>query len=412
MHGIIEKGNAVMDGPEGIKRDGRALVADCEIYNRKELCERHDIEAENDTELLFQLAALLGVDAALDELDGEYSFAYLEEGTVTLARDIIGVRQLWVASGDKFAFATEKFEDSVSLDPRKVLKYDISARKVSLTGRPFFNVEESTLPYDKIKEQTLRLLKESIKKRIPDKKLGLLFSGGLDSVLLAKLLKDMNVEFACYTAAVSDASAKGPEDLSYARKAAKELGLELKEIVVGMREFEATLKNVVPIIGDNSVVNAGIASTFWIACKKAKDDGVKVMLSGLGSEEIFADYERHRKASDINRECRSGLLGVYERDTYRDYVVAKRNSLDIRVPYLDSKLVGFALSIPGKYKVKGGMGKIVLRDIAKDLGISEELAMRRKKATQYGSNADKAIAKLAKLNNFKTKSEYLKEISR
>lgn len=261
-------------------------------------------------------------------------------------------------------------------------------------------MEESKLPYKEIKSKVLRLLKDSVKKN-KEKNLGLLFSGGLDSVLLAKLLKDMDIKFTCYTASVGES-----EDLRFARKAAKELGLKLKETIVSIEDFEKILKKV----NITDVVHAGIAATFWIACEQAKKDKIETIFSGLGSEEIFADYERHRKAVDVNKECKKGLARMYEKDVVRDKIVTKKHDLKLKTPYLDSEVIDFALSIPGKYKVKNGLGKFVLREIALDLGISEELAMRRKKATQYGSNADKTIAKLAKLNKCKYKSEYLMKI--
>ncbi|MFH1637762.1 MAG: diphthine--ammonia ligase [Candidatus Woesearchaeota archaeon] len=265
---------------------------------------------------------------------------------------------------------------------------------------------ECNKPYNEIKEEVLRLLTSSIKERASGR-LGLLFSGGLDSVLLARLLKDIGIEFTCYIAGVVIDGCKEPEDLAYARKAANELGLELKERVVGIKEFETVLKKVVKL-GNNDVVNAGIASALWLACERASHDGVEVMLSGLGSEEIFADYERHRKAKDVNKECAEGFLRMD--DVPRDDIVGKSNGMEMKAPYLDDSLVKFALSIPGKYKVKDGMGKMVLRELAMDLGVSKELALRRKKAAQYGSNADKAIAKLAKINGYKYKSEYVNNL--
>ena len=76
-----------------------------------------------------------------------------------------------------------------------------------------------------------------------------------------------------------------------------------------------------PLIEDSNVVKVGVALTFYAACEQAKKDGCKVIFSGLGSEEIFAGYKRHKDSFDINKECLSGVLKIYERDLYRDDVI-------------------------------------------------------------------------------------------
>ncbi len=69
---------------------------------------------------------------------------------------------------------------------------------------------------------------------------------------------------------------------------------------------------------------------------------MRVLFSGLGSEELFAGYERHLKSSDINKECYNGLLNIYERDLYRDDVVTMFNNIELRVPFLDRDLISLA----------------------------------------------------------------------
>ena len=63
-------------------------------------------------------------------------------------------------------------------------------------------------------------------------------------------------------------------------------------------------------------------------------------------------------------------------------------------PYLDDAIVGYALRIPSKYKIRGEYDKYVLRKVGKNLGL--DVWNRKKKAAQYGSNFDKAISKLSK----------------
>lgn len=390
------------------------------IYNWKEIDAKYKLGAKDGPEAVFKLIEKKGIDRlrdVLEELDGVYAFAYRKSNKIYLCRDLLGVKPLWYSTKDGLAFSSERKDllkqgfaaDEVEeLDPRIVLEYDMKQRSKKLLKRKFF----ATVPAHKkteaqIRKELLGLVVNAISKRLPDEKVGILFSGGIDSTLIAMVCKQLGIPFICYTAAVKSDGMKEAEDIVYARKVAKKLGFTLKAKVVTLKDAEKKLKEVVELIEDTNVVKVGVALPFYIACEQAKKDGVHVMFSGLGSEEIFAGYERHVKSSDVNKECVSGLLEMYKRDTYRDYVVAAHYGIDMRVPFLDKKLVDYALKIPAKYKLSDKQNKIIIRKVAEDLGVPNEFAERKKRAAQYGSNFDKAIKKLAKNAGYKFKSEYL-----
>ncbi len=414
--------HAVVDHlPQPIKKKG-LLVANCEIYNWEKLAVKNKYKVTNDAELL--LAFLDdqkegGIDK-LELLDGVYSFAYWNENKVILARDILGEKPLWfVHTTDSFAFASEKkvleklgYLDIQELNPRQILTYFLSANSLTSQNRPFFTcLPELTESYEKIKLKTACLLDQAIEKRIPSKKFGLLFSGGIDSTYLAHYLKNKSQEFTCYTAVLDTedhTDSQPPADLPWAKKAAQEFGLKLKIKKIKLTEIPRYLKKIVPLIEDSNVVKVGVALTFYLACELAQKDGCKVIFSGLGSEELFAGYERHKHSANINQECVSGLLKMYERDLYRDDVLTMHHGLELRLPFLDVPLVTLALKIPEKYKLKDGIGKYILRDLAVDKGLPPEFAWRKKTAAQYGSKLDYALEKLSKKNKFSSKSAYLR----
>ena len=405
------------------KKTSTSFIANCEIYNWKELNAKYNLNAKNDSELIFKLINLKGVSmlkSVLNELDGVYAFAYQTSDTVYIARDILGIKPVWYSySNGIFAFSSEKkvllsfdefsSSDIIELNPRTILKYNIKTKKLTQLKRKFFSITPlHNKSYEQLKRETLGFLTNAIAKRIPDQKFGVLFSGGIDSVFIAYICKQLGVDFTCYTVAISHAGMKIAEDLVYAKKVAKSLGFKLKVRTVTLSQIEKYLNIIVPLIEDNNVVKVGVALTFYLACEQAKKDNVRVIFSGLGSEEIFAGYERHKNSLDINKECLSGLIKMYERDLYRDDVITMNNNLELRLPFLDKELVGYALKIPPQYKIKGDVTKLILRDIAFHLRIPEEFAFRKKRAAQYGSKTDKAIAKLAKQHGFKYKSDYLK----
>jgi len=406
--------HAIIDHvPQPLQRKG-TLVANCEIYNWKELSKKHNIPAQNDAQLLLGLLDKKGTET-MPLLDGVFSFAYWHNKKIILARDTFGVKPLWyVHTDDIFAFCSEKkilealgFIDVKELNPRHTLSYDIEMNALSTQYRNFItHLPENAAPLSQIKNDLVPLLNNAIAKRIPEQKFGLLFSGGIDSTYLAHHFKKKGLDFKCYTAAVEGQTPA--EDLVYAKKVAKDLSLKLNVKTIKQENIPKYLKKIIPIIEDSNVVKAGVALTFFLACEEAKKDGCKVIFSGLGSEEIFAGYQRHKNAADINKECVHGLLRMYERDLYRDDVITMANSLELRVPFLDKELADYALRIPSSYKIINDITKKILRDIALEQGIPKEYSMRKKRAAQYGSRIDHALGKLAKKEK-KTKSEYLRQ---
>lgn len=254
------------------------------------------------------------------------------------------------------------------------------------------------------KSELKKKIVSAIEKRIPKKKFGIFFSGGVDSSLIALICKKAKADFICYTVGLEDAA-----DVEASIKAAKMLGLKLKYKILSLKEAEQIIKKVTKIIGPD-VMKVGVGSVVYAAAMLAKKDKINTFFSGLGSEEIFAGYERHVAAKDVNKECWHGLKSMYQRDFLRDYSIAKKLKINVLTPFLDSDLIKTAMQIPGELKIDEKQKKIILREVAEELGLPEEIAWRPKKAAQYGSKFDKAIYKLARKNNFKLKKDYLESI--
>ncbi|MBU1975595.1 MAG: diphthine--ammonia ligase [Nanoarchaeota archaeon] len=408
--------------PQPFDNPKSCFAVNCEIYNWEELNSKHKLGARNDSEMLYFLIDKLGVEKALNEVDGVYAFVYWKGTKVWIARDILGVKPVWFGSGDAFVFCSEKkalekqgYFNIEELNPRKIIEYDIKSKKLSFIERKFLDLlPEHKEGKSEIIKKLEGLVVNAISKRIPDQKVGILFSGGIDSVVIAWICKQLGIDFMCYTAALDEPGMSDAPDLLWSRKAAKKLGFPLKEVKIPLSEVPSLLKKVVPLIEDTNVVKVGVGLTFFVACSQARKDGIRVIFSGLGSEELFAGYDRHRKTlesstiSRVNEDCLWGLVKIYERDNYRDDVITMNHNIELRIPFLDFDLCKYALKIPAKYKINKEDSKIILRDVAKKMGIPEEFALRKKKAAQYGSKFDRALAKLAK-NEGKKKSEYLRQ---
>jgi diphthine-ammonia ligase len=386
------------------------LIADAELYNVEELPDEFYNEIDS-ARVLEQ------------KVDGAYACAWWRRGDahggeVHLVRDVIGLKPLCFAHTDGFAFASEKraletmgYPHAIELDPRIRLHYSIKEDRLRFVrSDPFPILPELSEGKDEIQKALLKLLRASIMRRIPrTEKFGVLFSGGVDSTVIAYLCKELGADFVCYTVAVDDPEMKEAEDLGYAKRIAADLGLPLKIKKIGVDDVEAYLKKVVPLIDDTNGVKISVAVPMYAACKMANEDGVKTVFSGLGAEELFAGYERFKrvKKEEVNSECLSGILAIHERDLYRDAIVAKAHGISLRAPFLAPDLVAYALRIPAAYKLVGDMDKAILREIARDLGL-KEAAGRKKRAVQYGANVVKALEKLARRSGYRYTRDYLR----
>ena len=260
------------------------------------------------------------------------------------------------------------------------------------------------------KEKCRELVKESlvtsIKKRtINLKKFGILFSGGIDSSIIALICKKLGLNFKCYAIGL-----KNSKDLEWAERTALALNLKLKTITLELDETEKIIKRVIKILKQTDVISVGVGSVIYAGIKLSKKDSINTLFTGTGSDELFAGYSRFENIKGINRECWSSLNNLFK-DLKRDFLIAKSQKAGLITPFIDEDVIKVAMQTPSNYKIKNKIKKYILREIAVDLGLPKEFAFRKKTAAQYGSGIDKAIKKLAKKNNFKYKKDYLKSLS-
>jgi len=231
-----------------------------------------------------------------------------------------------------------------------------------------------------------------------------LLSGGVDSTVVARLLMDTGADVRAYVAVLDEPGLKEAADLAGAQQAADHLGIPLHIERVTVGGVEALLPRLILRVGHDALV--GVALALHLGCTAARRDGVRVVFSGQGADELFGGYARHRTVPDLTSACRRDVLDLWRRDTPRDDLVAAGCDVSLRTPFLDMEVVRFALSLPEPLLREGDVNKLVLRRAASLLGLPEEMALRRKRAAQYGSRLDHAIDRLAKLAGV-SRAEYL-----
>ena len=218
-------------------------------------------------------------------------------------------------------------------------------------------------------------------------RVGVLFSGGLDSTTLAVLCKQHFAAaagaarggggegLALYTVGFGAEGRQYPEDLDAAEKAAGLLNLRSVRKLISLTDVSELLADSAAAgVVDWNVVKAGVAVTMLSACQLAAADGASVVLSGLGSEEVFGGYHRHANArrqlaikserasaAGMRLECAAGLAQMYHRDLQRDFATATAAGVTICYPYLDPEVVAFGLAA-AEAEVSAGEAKEIVAD--------------------------------------------------
>ena len=221
------------------------------------------------------------------------------------------------------------------------------------------------------------------------------FSGGVDSALVAALAR-----LPCVTVGLEG---------SHDGRVAEELGLDYTTVVITPSEIAAALCAVLPVVPQKSPVDVSIATTLWFVARYAREEGYERILAGQGADELFGGYARYREGGN--------LAALFEKDFQslavqgeRDQAVAGLFGTYFSEPYLDLRVVRAAQALAPEEKVKNGVGKYPLREVA-CLHLPKETAMHSKKAMQYGSGIWKEIQRLARQNGYKKSvQEYLSHL--
>ncbi|CAK0775046.1 asparagine synthase (glutamine-hydrolysing) [Gammaproteobacteria bacterium] len=315
------------------EKDDHVLVFNGEIYNYQQLSQELKalgvlFRTRSDTEVVLEAWKHWGPDS-LPRLRGMFAFALYERrsGRLILARDPFGIKPLYVTRrGNGLAFSSELkalvpllgagarvndgavlaslvyswlpddyclYQDVFKLAAGHWLEMPPSGtmadhiywdeeRDLLQPGRPEVGVEELRA----IVADSVRL------HMVSDVPVSTFLSGGLDSSILTVLAKQHAGRLESYTTffrAEDQALEAMPDDLGYARQIANLHGITLHEI-----ELQPDVVNLLPRmvdildepLGDASAINV------YLICRAARDAGVKVLLSGIGADEIFAGYRR------------------------------------------------------------------------------------------------------------------------
>lgn len=218
-------------------------------------------------------------------------------------------------------------------------------------------------------------------------KIGIAFSGGIDSTLLAMICKNMNIDTTLLTVGFP-----GSKDIEHSKSVSYKIKMNHKILEIEKNDFtkfsmqirnEITCKNLSHI--ENCIAFSYIAQ---LAQSRALD----VVLTANGFDELFCGYNNFRFIFDqgydtINRTIESKILNELELTNEIRQVVQKYNILILQ-PFLSKEFISIAMKFPIHNKIVSYddfLRKHIIRKVALSFDIPPEVIIRRKKAFQYGS---------------------------
>jgi asparagine synthase (glutamine-hydrolysing) len=309
-----------------------ALSYNGELYNYREL--RRELEAhrvsfhtESDTEVVLEAWRLWGADA-LRRFRGMFAFAIFDQqtGRLVLARDHLGIKPLfYLERGRGVVFASELKAITTALGPElsvdheamvaAMLYYWVPESHCAIRGvsklapgtwrefraagdvraRSYWRLPDAAAEAAAGPPVDLReVIEAGVQAHlVADVPVSTFLSGGLDSSIVAVLAKRSNPDIDAYTIRFRDADTRleaMPNDAFYARKVANQFGIDLHEIEISP-QITALLPEMVRTL-DEPIGDPAAVNTFLI-CQEARNAGVKVMLSGMGADELFGGYRKH-----------------------------------------------------------------------------------------------------------------------
>ena len=405
----------ISGGQPLFSKDGKLVLAvNGEIYNHQEI--RAELEGEyefltqSDCEVILALYRKKGIDF-IEDLNGIFAFALydIEKDVYFIARDHMGVIPLyqgWDKSGNYFV-ASEL----------KALEGYCNKIEVFLPGHSYYSEHEEPvhwykrdwMEYEGVKEnessvaELRKALEDAVHRQLmSDVPYGVLLSGGLDSSItsaVAKKYASMRIESgdkaaAWYPQLHSFAiGLEGSPDLAAAQKVADHIGSVHHEVTYSIQEGLDAIRDVIYHLETYDVTTIRASTPMYLLARVIKSMGIKMVLSGEGSDEIFGGYLYFHKAPTaqaFHDETVRKLDKLHLYDCLRANKSLAAWGIEGRVPFLDKEFMDVAMRLNPKDKMtldpvtgEPRMEKWILRKAFEDY-LPESVAWRQKEQFSDG----------------------------
>lgn len=393
-----------------------SLAVNGEIYNHIHLRDEfkdYKFKSLSDCEPIIPLFAKYDLDAP-KYLDGMFAWVLYDKKNdrIVAARDPIGITTLYMGKSSKspktryfsseLKCLTDECDEIVAFPPGHI--YDSNTDKLTRYFQPTWwdgsKVPNTPVDYKKVRESLELAVRKRLMAEVP---YGVLLSGGLDSSLIASIAAretqkanakqssqgiDANKELS----GVDDSGSlhasgfsslhsfaiglPGAPDLVAAEKVAHFIGSVHHSHTFTLEEGLDALNDVIYHLETYDVTTIRASTPMYLLSRKIKAQGVKMVLSGEGSDEIFGGYLYFAAApspSEFHHECVTRVKNLHYADCLRANKSTMAWGLEARVPFLDKQFLEVCMNIdPSDKLIKPAEGKIEKYVLRKAFDTSDE----------------------------------------
>ncbi|KAI9228067.1 MAG: asparagine synthase [Piptocephalis tieghemiana] len=420
----------VDSGAQPIVNDDESLILSVngEIYNHQDL--RRTLKdpstpfiTQSDCEIILHLYKERGPETA-KLLDGMFAFALLDvtRQRIFVARDPIGITTLYMGTSSAHPgaiwFASElkalheECDHIRSFPPGHYFDSELpEGSRLVRYYNPQWLSPDAPIPTKPADDALLRTsLEAAVRKRLmAEVPYGVLLSGGLDSSLIASIaireaekLRSQALEEGddvdshsvlgwprLHSFAIGLA---GSPDLDAAAKVAQFIGTAHHSMTFTLQEGHDAISDVINHLETYDVTTVRASTPMYLLSRKIKALGVKMVLSGEGSDEVFGGYLYFHSAPSpaaLHEETITRVRNLHTADCLRANKSTMAWGLEARVPFLDRNFLDVAMSIDPKEKEsgEGRMEKFILRrafDNPEDPYLPKEILWRQKEQFSDG----------------------------
>lgn len=321
-HALLARTDAIAKSKQPFTYKNLTILFSGELYNHLEIRASLDYQftSQTDTETLAVAFDLYG-SSLFDKIRGMYAIIVFDDITNSLyvSRDSFGIKPLYYTLNHEITFSS-----ALSLFKTQHIKNTIRTELVQY-GWNFGNdtIKENVFSFpttecweinidsgdiiqrnkkiiknrpNTLKKAILESFKEQSNNSLPQ---GILFSGGIDSTLLALSAKELGLSIPLYTFDFKGNQKKYgySDDLTYAKKISDHLEMELRIVSFDDNDFEMYKEQLATL--NEPYLDLAAFSLHQI-CKKANTDGIKILFNGLGPDEFWGGYRRHQFAKKVS----------------------------------------------------------------------------------------------------------------
>lgn len=387
------------------------LAVNGEIYNHRELRKEfpeYDFQTESDCEVIIPLFQKYGK-TFVDKLNGIFAFSIydIENDIYFVARDHMGICPLyqgWDQHGSYYVASELKALEGVCKTIETFLPGHFLFSLDGYEMQQWYKREWED--YDNVKDnptdiaELRRALEDAVHRQLmSDVPYGVLLSGGLDSSIISAVtakyarnrIESGDTQEAWYPRLHSFAvGLEGSPDLIAAQKAAEHIGSIHHEVHFTVQEGLDAVRDVIYHLETYDVTTIRASTPMYLLARVIKSMGIKMVLSGEGSDELFGGYLYFHKAPNaraFHEENVRKLNKLHLYDCLRANKALMSWGIEGRVPFLDKEFMDVAMRLNPKDKMvtahEPKIEKWILRKAFEDL-LPESITWRQKEQFSDG----------------------------